>query len=368
MASLIIAIVDLFQSIAPSGAGVSLGKGIVTGFTVLIGGVTFWGSITACAKLQELIKSRPITYPLQKTITAIIGIIAVGLMVYIGFAPHNMPVLIGLIVLSAVLGIVLVIPIGGADMPVVICLMNSYSGIAAVGAGFVVSNTFLIISGTLVGASGIILAEVMCRGMNRSLGNVMFGAFGAVAETTTAVEKSKKPVREATAQDVAAILGSAKSVIFVPGYGMAIAQAQYGVAELGNILETRGADVKYAIHPVAGRMPGHMYVLLAEANIPYDKLYPLENINSDFERTDVAVVIGANDVTNPDARNQPNSPLYGMPILNVDKAKSIIVIKRSLSPGFAGVDNPLFYMDKTMMFFHDGKEALIQIIDAMKSL
>jgi len=252
---------------------------------------------------------------------------------------------------------------------VVISLLNSYSGLAGCAAGFVLGNMFLIISGALVGAAGFILTRIMCKAMNRSLGNVIFGAFGAVVQTVGAAgEEGEKVVREATPEDVTTLIGYAKSVIFVPGYGLATSQAQHHVAELANVLEKRGTDVKYAIHPVAGRMPGHMNVLLAEANVPYDKLYALDDINNDFERTDVAVVIGANDVTNPAARNIADSPLYGMPILNVDKAKSVIIIKRSLSPGFAGVDNPLFYMEKTMMFFRDGKQAIIEILDEIKNL
>ena len=367
MASLIIAIVELLHLITTTGDEVNPAKGFVIGFTVLIGGVTFWGSLIACGKLQGIVTSRPITYSMQKTITAAMAMVGLGLIIYLGFSLNNMPLLISLVIISSLLGILLVLPIGGADMPVVICLMNSYSGIAVVGAGFVINNVFLIVSGALVGASGILLAVLMGKGMNRSISNVMFGAFGAVAENGKLGLTENKPVHKATADDVAALLSSVKKVIFVPGYGMAVAQAQHGVSELGSILESRGVDVKYAIHPVAGRMPGHMYVLLAEADIAYNKLYPMEDINSDFERTDVAVVIGANDVINPDARNQPGSPLYGMPILNVDKARHIVVIKRSLSPGFSGVDNPLFYLEKTLMFFQDGREALDQIISAIKN-
>ena len=274
-----------------------------------------------------------------------------------------------LVAVTLVLGVLLVIPIGGADMPVVISLLNSYSGLAGCAAGFVLGNMFLIISGALVGAAGFILTRIMCKAMNRSLGNVMFGAFGAVVQSVGGEgDDADKVVREATQEDVGMLLGYAKSVIFVPGYGLATSQAQHHVAELANILEGKGISVKYAIHPVAGRMPGHMNVLLAEANVPYDKLYDLDDINNEFERTDVAVVVGANDVTNPAARNVADSPLYGMPILNVDKAKSIVVIKRSLSPGFAGIDNPLFYMENTMMFFRDGKQAFIEILEEIKNM
>ena len=252
---------------------------------------------------------------------------------------------------------------------VVISLLISYSGIAGAAAGFVLGNMFLIISGALVGSAGFILTRIMCKAMNRSLSNVMFGAFGAAPSGggATGVE-GEKTVREATQEDVGTLLGYAQSVIIVPGYGLATSQAQHQVKELADMLEARGTSVKYAIHPVAGRMPGHMNVLLAEADVPYDKLYDLDDINSEFERTDVAIVVGANDVTNPAARDVTDSPLYGMPILNVDRARSVVVIKRSLSPGFAGIDNPLFYNEKTMMFFRDGKQAFVELIDELKHL
>jgi len=323
----------------------------------------------AFGKLQGFVQARPITYPLQNISNLVIFLAILGMMVYLVVTAGSIPMFIGLVAVTLVLGVLLVIPIGGADMPVVISLLNSYSGLAGCAAGFVLGNMFLIISGALVGAAGFILTRIMCKAMHRSIGNVIFGAFGATVETgATGGPGGERVVREATAEDVATLVGYAKSVIFVPGYGLAVAQAQHHVAELASILEKRGIDVKYAIHPVAGRMPGHMNVLLAEANVPYDKLYPLEDINSDFERTDVAVVVGANDVTNPVARDVADSPIYGMPILNVDKAKSVIVIKRSLAPGFAGIDNPLFYMEKTMMFFRDAKQAFIQIIDEVKNI
>ena len=364
-ASLLIAAAEFFRL----GQGMTLENSITIVVTVLIGSVTFSGSMIAFGKLQGLVKARPITYPLQNIFNLVIFLAVVGMMVYLVVSPGSVPIFIGLVVVTLVLGVLLVIPIGGADMPVVISLLNSYSGLAGAAAGFVLGNMFLIISGALVGAAGFILTRIMCKAMNRSLGNVIFGAFGATVEAGGAAgADGERVVREATAEDVATLIGYAKSVIFVPGYGLAVAQAQHHVAELAGILEKRGVDVKYAIHPVAGRMPGHMNVLLAEANVPYDKLYPLEDINSDFERTDVAVVVGANDVTNPVARDVPDSPIYGMPILNVDKAKSVIVIKRSLAPGFAGIDNPLFYMEKTMMFFRDAKQAFIQIIDEIKNI
>lgn len=366
--SLLIAAAEFFRY-ANLTEGFTVQNSITIVITILIGCVTFSGSMIAFGKLQGLVKSRPVTYPMQNIWNLVIFIAILAMMIYLIVSPGNVPVFIALIAVSLVLGVLLVIPIGGADMPVVISLLNSYSGLAGCAAGFVLGNMFLIISGALVGAAGFILTRIMCKAMNRSLGNVMFGAFGAVVQTTgTAGEEGEKVVREATPEDVTTLLGYAKSVIFVPGYGMATSQAQHHVAELATLLEQRGTDVKYAIHPVAGRMPGHMNVLLAEANVPYDKLYDLDDINADFERTDVAVVIGANDVTNPSARNMTDSPLYGMPILNVDKAKSVVVIKRSLSPGFAGVDNPLFYMEKTMMFFRDGKQAIIEILDEIKNL
>jgi len=337
--------------------------------TILIGSITFSGSMIAFGKLQGLVSTRPITYPLQNIWNAIIFLVVLAGMIYLIVVPGSVPIMIALVVVTLILGVLLVIPIGGADMPVVISLLNSYSGLAGCAAGFVLGNMFLIISGALVGAAGFILTRIMCKAMNRSLSNVMFGAFGAVVQTTGAAgEEGDKVVREATPEDVSMLLGYAKSVIFVPGYGLATSQAQHHVAELANLLEEKGIDVKYAIHPVAGRMPGHMNVLLAEANVPYDKLHDLDDINNEFERTDVAVVVGANDVTNPAARNVADSPLYGMPILNVDKAKSVVIIKRSLSPGFAGIDNPLFYMEKTMMFFRDGKQAFVEILEEIKNM
>lgn len=369
LASFLIAAAEFFRYVNLDGDIMTVRNSVTIVLTVLVGAVTFSGSMIAAGKLQGFVRARPITYPLQNLWNLVIFLAILGMMVYLVAVPGNIPILLALAAVSLVLGILLVIPIGGADMPVVISLFNSYSGIAGALAGFVLGNMFLIISGALVGAAGFILTRVMCKAMNRSLTNVIFGAFGAVATTGAAAGPGgEKVVREATPEDVATLLGYAKSVIFVPGYGLATSQAQHHVVELANILERRGTDVKYAIHPVAGRMPGHMNVLLAEANVPYDKLYDLDHINADFERTDVAVVIGANDVTNPSARNVADSPLYGMPILNVDQAKSVIVIKRSLAPGFAGIDNPLFYLDKTMMFFRDGKQAFIEIIDEIKHM
>jgi len=367
--SLLIALAEFFRITSASNQVFSLENSITIVLTVLIGSVTLSGSFIAFGKLQGFITSRPITYPGQNILNGIIFLAVLAMMVLLVVSPGSIPIMLILIAVTLILGVLLVIPIGGADMPVVISLLNSYSGIAGAAAGFVLGNMFLIISGALVGAAGFILTRIMCKAMNRSLGNVMFGAFGAVVQTTGAgADGGEKSVRDATPEDVGMVLGYAQSVIFVPGYGLATSQAQHLVAELADMLEARGTDVKHAIHPVAGRMPGHMNVLLAEANVPYDKLFDLDQINNEFERADVAVVVGANDVVNPDANNKSDSPLYGMPILNAEKAKSVVVIKRSLSPGFAGVDNPLFYMDNTMMFFRDGKQAFVELIEELKHM
>ena len=270
--------------------------------------------------------------------------------------------------LSLIFGILIVIPIGGADMPVVVALLNSYSGIAGAGAGFVLGNPVLIISGSLVGASGLILTRIMTKAMNRSLLNVMLGGFGVEEGSSVSGEEETRPVTSLSSEDAAMILSYAESVIFVPGYGLAVAQAQHQINELSNLLKEKGVSIKYAIHPVAGRMPGHMNVLLAEANVPYDELKDLDEINSEFERTDVAVVVGANDVTNPNARTDTSSPIYGMPILNVDKAKSVIVLKRSMASGFSGVQNELFFLDKTNMLFGDAKDSIEGMIKEVREI
>ncbi len=366
-ASLLIAAAEFFRYYKLDG-GFDVQSAATIMITVLIGAVTFSGSIIAFGKLQGFVQSRPITYPFQNIFNLVIFLAILGAIIYLIVVPESIPLFLGLIAVALVLGVLLVIPIGAADMPVVISLLNSYSGLAAAAAGFVLGNMFLIISGALVGASGFILTRIMCRAMNRSLTNVIFGAFGAVASSATDSVGGERVVRETSGEEVATLLGYSKRAIIVPGYGLAVAQAQHQVAELADMLEARGVDVKYAIHPVAGRMPGHMNVLLAEANIPYDKLFDLDQINNDFERADVVVVVGANDVVNPVARNMEGSPIYGMPILNADRAQSVVVIKRSLSPGFAGIDNPLFYMDKTMMFFRDAKQAFLEIIDEVKHL
>jgi NAD(P) transhydrogenase subunit beta len=335
----------------------------------LIGGVTFTGSVVAFAKLQELLRGQPITYPGQQFVNGLLGLGAVALCVLVAADPLQLPAYGIIVGLALVLGVLLVIPIGGADMPVVISLLNSYSGLAACATGFVLSNSGLVISGSLVGASGLILTKVMCDAMNRSLGNVLFGAFGKVAEGgMVAPGGERRSVTAYTPDDAAIVFNSARSCIIVPGYGMAVAQAQHAVRELMDKLGERGIQVRFAIHPVAGRMPGHMNVLLAEANIPYDRLLSMDEINPEFPETDVALVLGANDVVNTSARSESSSPIYGMPILDVDHAKQCMVIKRSLNPGFAGVDNPLFYNDNTMMVFGDAKGTVLGIVEALKSL
>jgi NAD(P) transhydrogenase subunit beta len=335
--------------------------------SVIIGAVTFSGSLIAFGKLQELITGRAVVFPLQKVLTAALFAGIFGLGAYLVAIDPHMPLYLVLNIAALVLGVMLVVPIGGADMPVVISLLNSYSGLAAAMTGFVLSNNVLIISGALVGASGLILTKIMCDAMNRSLTNVLFGAFGAQVATTSGATADGKVVRDVTAEDAAILMSYARSVIFVPGYGLAVSQAQHQVRELADLLQHKGVDVKYAIHPVAGRMPGHMNVLLAEANVPYPQLVEMEKINPEFTRADVAVVIGANDVVNPAARHDAGSPIYGMPILDVDRAKNVIVMKRSMSPGFAGIDNELFYLDNTRMLFGDARKSLTQLIEQVKT-
>jgi NAD(P) transhydrogenase subunit beta len=334
----------------------------------LIGALTFSGSIIAFAKLQELMGGAPHTYRGQQVVNALLGLLTLGLAAAVILDPLVLEPYWGLLGLALLMGVLLVIPIGGADMPVVISLLNSYSGLAACATGFVLGNSGLVISGSLVGAAGMILTKLMCDAMNRSLGNVLFGAFGAAPTGPVAAAGAQKSVKRYMPEDAAVIFGSARSVIVVPGYGMAVAQAQHAIRELGDVLEKRGTDVKYAVHPVAGRMPGHMNVLLAEANVPYDKLVEMEHINPQFPQTDVVLVLGANDVVNPAARSDTSSPIYGMPILDVDRAAQVMVIKRSLNPGFAGIDNPLFYLDNTMMVFGDAKGTVLKIIEAMRDV
>jgi H+-translocating NAD(P) transhydrogenase subunit beta len=326
----------------------------------LLGFLTFTGSLMAMGKLQEVLPQRPITYRNQNMINLALFVVALGLAVRLVLVPTDMwmfPIFAGLALLF---GVLLIIPIGGADMPTVIALLNSYAGLSACAMGFVLDNNLLVVAGALDGSSGLILSIIMCKAMNRSFTNVLFGAFGQVH--AKAVRSEQKPVRSASPEEAASILEAASSVIIVPGYGLAVAQAQHKLRELFDNLARRGVSVKFGIHPVAGRMPGHMNVLLAEADIPYDNLVAMDEINSEFPQCDVALVIGANDVTNPAARHDKSSPIYGMPILDVDKARTVMVIKRSMSPGFAGIDNELYYMDKTLMLFGDAKAFVTEIL------
>jgi len=339
---------------------------VTTVLGLLIGTVTFVGSMVAAAKLQGLMRSAPILYPMQKQINAAMLLAVVVLGALFVQEPSRNYTLTAIIAISVVLGVTSVIPIGGADMPVVISLMNSYSGLAGAMTGFIISNDVLIISGTLVGTSGLILTDIMCKAMNRSLGNVLFAGVG-VDYQAVATQTEKRTVIRYTAEDAAMIFDSAQSVIIVPGYGLAVAQAQHILHEMAKILIERGLTVRYAIHPVAGRMPGHMNVLLAEANVPYDLLFEMDQINDDFQNTDVALVIGANDVINPAARTKKDSPLYGMPILNVDQARTVMIVKRSLGSGFAGEDNELFYDRKTMMLFGDAKQMVTELVRVLKA-
>jgi H+-translocating NAD(P) transhydrogenase subunit beta len=351
------------------GEQLPLETGISIALALIIGAVTFSGSLVAWAKLQEVISGKPITFSGLQAVNAAIFVVILALSAYQLATPEALlwP-FYAAVALSLLLGVLLVIPIGGADMPVVISLLNSYSGIAAAMTGFVIGNTVLIIAGALVGSSGIILSQIMCRAMNRSLTNVLFGAFGATAASGDGRSAEGLTVRSISAEDAAVQLAYARLVIVVPGYGMAVAQAQQQVRELAELVEKRGGDVRYAIHPVAGRMPGHMNVLLAEANVPYDKLYDMEDINPEFERADVALVIGANDVVNPAARTDAASPIFGMPILNADHARSVIVLKRGMSAGFAGIENDLFYNPRTSMLFGDAKKSISTLISEVKAL
>jgi NAD(P) transhydrogenase subunit beta len=338
--------------------------------SALIGSISFSGSMVAFAKLQELIKGRPIVYPGQQLVNGLLFALLVADGTAIAAGVEAQWLLAGLIVGALLFGVLFVLPIGGADMPVVISLLNAFTGLAAAATGFELENNVLIVSGMLVGASGTLLTILMGRAMNRSIANVLFGAFGQVS-TGAAAEAAATDggtVRSASADDVSVMLAYAHKVVFVPGYGMAVAQAQHDVRQLAELLEGRGVEVSYAIHPVAGRMPGHMNVLLAEANVPYPQLKEMDDANPEFPRTDVALVIGANDVTNPDARNNQGSPIYGMPILNVDQAQSVVVLKRSMNPGFAGIENPLFLNPKTVMLFGDAKESITNLIAGVKTL
>ena len=366
-AAALISLVE-FHGVWAAGGSVGAERGISTAFSALIGSVSFAGSMVAFGKLQELVSGRPITYPGQQFVNAALFASAVALGVW-AMAAVNFWLLAAMIGAAALFGILFVLPIGGADMPVVISLLNAFTGLAAAATGFVLHSDVLIVSGMLVGASGTLLTTLMGRAMNRSIANVLFGAFGKVVAGPAGAPAGADggSVRATTADDVAVMLSYARRVVIVPGYGLAVAQAQHEVRQLADLLESKGVDVKYAIHPVAGRMPGHMNVLLAEANVPYDQLKEMDEINPDFPQTDVALVIGANDVTNPAARNSPGSPIYGMPILNVDQAHAIVVLKRSMRPGFAGIDNELYTEPKTAMLFGDAKESVQNLIQAVKA-
>ncbi len=361
-ASALVAAAEYFNPANPSTFNSS-----TIAISVFVGTLTFTGSFIAFGKLQGFISGRPIVFTGQKLLNALIAISLVLVGVYTVIGGETDPYFYGLVVLSALIGITLTIPIGGADMPVVISLLNSYSGVAAAATGFVLLNNGLIIAGALVGASGLILTKIMCKGMNRSLANVIFGAVGLVQETPSGDGKQIQ-VKSASTEEAAMILEAAEKIIVVPGYGLAVAQAQHAIREVADFLENMGKKVLYAIHPVAGRMPGHMNVLLAEANVPYEQLLDLDQVNPEFEDCDVAIVLGANDVVNPAARHDKSSPIYGMPILDVDKAKTVLVNKRTMNPGFAGIQNELFGFDNTLMVFGDAKAMLTDLHKDLKEL
>ena len=371
-ASAVVAAAEFLSPVSHVGVGAPFHINLTVGLSVLVGALTFSGSIVAFLKLREWITGRAVTYPLQKTLNGLLLVATVTVIVGLVVRPELAWLFAILAGLAFLLGILSVIPIGGADMPVVISLLNSYSGIAAAMTGFVINNEGLVVSGALVGAAGLILTNIMCKAMNRSLANVLFGAFGATVQqigpSGGAAAAGSKTYREITHEDCAMMLAYSKLVIVTPGYGLAVAQAQHEVRELAELLEKRGVEVKYAIHPVAGRMPGHMNVLLAEANVPYDQLLDMDTINPEFDRTDVVLVIGANDVVNPAARNDTSSPIYGMPILDVDHAQNVIVLKRSMRPGFAGIDNALFYEPRTRMLFGDAKDSMKKLVAETKNV
>jgi NAD(P) transhydrogenase subunit beta len=368
-AAALIALDELHRILPPPGAPkVDISLAIV--LSALIGSISFAGSMVAFAKLQELIQGRPITYPGQQFVNGAIFLAALALGLALVAGVQDQWLLWVLVGLGLLFGVLFVLPIGGADMPVVISLLNAFTGLAVAASGFELENNVLIVAGMLVGASGTLLTLMMARAMNRSVANVLFSAFGQIQESGAAAAAGADggTVRSASAEDVAVMLAFAHKVVFVPGYGLAVAQAQHDLHQLADLLESKGVEVSYAIHPVAGRMPGHMNVLLAEANVPYDELHELDDANGEFPRTDVAVVVGANDVVNPDARNNQGSPIYGMPILNVDDAQAVVVLKRSMNPGFAGVENPLFYNPKTVMLFGDAKASVDKLITDVKTL
>ena len=358
-----------FYKISPN---IPINTGIAIILSLLVGGVTFTGSMIAFGKLQGLVSGKVIKYPGQHPLNALLLLVVIAAGVYIVINPGSATLVLIVTIVSLILGVLLVLPIGGADMPVAISLLNSYSGIAGSTTGFVLGNNVLIIAGALVGASGIILTLIMCRGMNRSLMNVLLGGWASAggdgSSGASGTQEHKGSVKSVDAEELAMIFDAASSVIIVPGYGMAVAQAQHAVRDFMVALEKKNIRVRYAIHPVAGRMPGHMNVLLAEANVPYDKLYALEDINDDFRNTDIALIIGANDVVNPAARHDQSSPIFGMPILNVDYAKTVVINKRSLNPGYAGIDNELFFGPNSLMYFGDAKDAIAKLTSEIKNL
>jgi len=339
---------------------------VSTGLSGLIGAVTFTGSLVAFGKLAEILPGRQISFPGLRIFNALVGLGAIACVVWLTVDPSATIAYWIIVAAAAVLGVTLTIPIGGADMPVVISLLNSYSGLAAAATGFVLMNNVLIIAGSLVGASGLILTNIMCKAMNRSLGHVLFGKLGPSADGPSADDVYGGKVKATSPDEVAMLFDTAQRVLVVPGYGLAVAQAQHIVRDMANVLEARGINVEYGIHPVAGRMPGHMNVLLAEADVPYEKLREMDDINNEIEQIDVCIVVGANDVVNPVARTDPQSPIAGMPIIDVDKARTVVVVKRSLSPGFAGIPNPLFAADNCLMMFGDGKKAITDLVNALK--
>jgi NAD(P) transhydrogenase subunit beta len=368
-AAALVALSD-FHDVAPEPGRIKADVGIAIMLSALIGSVSFAGSLVAFGKLQELVSGRPIVYPGQKVLNLALLAALLALAIVVLAGPQRQTLVLALLGGALLFGILFVLPIGGADMPVVISLLNAFTGLAAAATGFVLHENVLIVSGMLVGASGTLLTILMGRAMNRSLANVLFGAFGQIVAgpSAAAAGADGAGVRSTTPDDVAVMLAYAKRVVIVPGYGLAVAQAQHDVRALADLLEARGVDVSYAIHPVAGRMPGHMNVLLAEANVPYPQLKEMDEANPDFPRTDVALVIGANDVVNPDARNNAGSPIYGMPILNVDQAQQVVVLKRSMNPGFAGIENPLFLNPKTVMLFGDAKDSVEKLAASVKGL
>ena len=363
--SALVAGAALIEATVSPGAGVPLQFSVATGASGLIGAVTFWGSLVAFFKLAEIVKGS-LAFPGLRLLNIALAAGCLAACAWVALDPARPDAYWTLVALASLLGLLLVSPIGGGDMPVVIAFLNSCSGLAAAATGFVLDNTILIIAGSLVGASGLILTQIMCKAMNRSLGNVLFGGIEATGGGGGDDDIYEGKVKSTSAEEAAMLLDSARRVVVVPGYGMAVAQAQHAVRDLFNLLESRGIEVDFAIHPVAGRMPGHMNVLLAEAEVPYDRLKEMDHVNPTFEQTDVAIVLGANDVVNPLARDDSSSPIAGMPILDVDKARTVVVIKRSLSPGFAGIPNPLFAADNVLMFFASGKEAVLDMVTALK--